>query len=96
MDNSLYTQVNEMAASNKLIASNIKKQSLNVMKERLDAVVKATKQDSVAQAAKYDLLIIEDCYHIDMYKFQFKGLLDILQKDLDTLERAVGLEVQNI
>lgn len=96
MDNSIYQQVESIAASNQLISSNAKKQSLNVLRDKLVALQKSTSLQNTAGLIKYDLLIIEDCYNIDMYKFQFKGVLEILQKDIDMIEKAIGLEAQNL
>jgi hypothetical protein len=36
--------------------------------------------------------MLEDCYNIDMYKFQFKGLKDMIEKDLKNLEESIALE----
>lgn len=94
-DKILYEEVQELASSNEIISKQSKTQTLNVLKSKLEELISMTDNISLKQKMYTALAIIEDCYKIDMYKFQFKGLASILQKDIKNFEETILLENDN-
>lgn len=88
-----YIEQDVISASNEIISKTTKTQTLNVIKDTLEAILQSSTTKSITDTILYDLEIIEDCYKIDMYKFQFKAVTDMLQKDIKNLKEAIALQL---
>lgn len=88
-----YIEQDVISASNEIISKTTKTQTLNVIKDTLEAILQSSTTKSITDTVLYDLEIIEDCYKIDMYKFQFKAVTDMLQKDIKNLKEAIALQL---
>ena len=93
MEDYYYVPTEDMLSSDEIISSIVKTQTLNVIKGELETLLNSTTNKRVLDTIKYNLLILEDCYIIDMYKFQFKGIVDIIQKEIKNIKEVVALEL---
>jgi hypothetical protein len=91
MENELYIEVDSISASDEIISRIAKTQTLNIIKDNLEELLKSTTVKEYISVIQYNLILIEDCYKIDMYKFQFKAIVDMLQKDIKNLKEAIAL-----
>jgi hypothetical protein len=89
----LYIEVEQMSASNEIVSKVSKTQTLNVLKSKLDALFLQTSSDLIKGEIATNIDILNDCYNIDMYKFQLKGLTDIMQKDIKIMQEMIALEI---
>lgn len=88
-----FITVDTMNASNEIIDAKIKVQTLNIIRNEFEKMIELTSNKKYISIIKYNLTLLEDCYKIDMYKFQFKALVDILQKDIKNLKEALALSI---
>jgi hypothetical protein len=93
MNNSLYVEVENMVASNEIVSKIAKTQTLNVLKSKFEALQARTESNNLRSIIETNLTILNDCYIIDMYKFQLKALTDMMQKDLKNIEETIALEI---
>lgn len=89
----LYTEVEAMSASNEIVSKASKTQTLNVLKSKLDLLFTQTSSANIRSMITTNLDILNDCYVIDMYKFQLKALTDIIQKDIKNMQEMIALEI---
>jgi hypothetical protein len=92
-DKILYKEIVDMIPNNEVISKQTRIQTLNVLKSKLDSLYLQTTSDNTRAVISSQLAILNDCYKIDMYKFQFKAVINILQKDIKNIEESILLEV---
>jgi hypothetical protein len=88
----LYQNIESMTTSKEIMNRSAKTQTLNILKDKLLSLSDSTDNIKIKALIAYNILMLEDCYNIDMYKFQFKGLKDMIEKDLKNLEESIALE----
>jgi hypothetical protein len=93
MKNDMYVEVAEMAPSNEVVSKTSRIQTLNIIKATLEDLLTQTTDKNIENIIYAHLLALEDCYKIDMYKFQFKALADMMQKDIKNIKEAIALEI---
>lgn len=93
MEDIYYEDIDTISSSDEIISRIIKTQTLNVLKETLENLLKSTTVHQYISTINYNILLIEDCYKIDMYKFQFKAITDMLQKDIKNLKEVITLQI---
>lgn len=93
MEDYYYVPTEDMLNSDEIISSIVKTQTLNVIKLDLETLLNSTTNKRILDTIKYNLLILDDCYVIDMYKFQFKAIIDIIQKEIKNIKEVISLEL---
>lgn len=93
IDNNMYRTIETIAASDEIASYASRVQTLNVLKGKLEALLLQTTSNNIKRIIGTDLTVIQDCYIVDMYKFQLRGLSDMLQKDIKNIQEAIALEI---
>jgi hypothetical protein len=76
-----------------LIAKHTKTISLNNVLEQLQALKKLTKSATRVAQINSLIMVIEDMFKIDMYKFHFKTATENIKSDIEALKRLIENEV---
>jgi len=87
----------EYLSPNELLPMNVKVQALNGMKARLDKIQTDASTliesediaNGVLSAIDSLMMVLEDSYKINFYKFQFKILTASMNKEIKTLEEII-------
>lgn len=87
----LYREVDSMRNEKQVISEVAKNQTLNVLRSQLIDISDSTNSKRLKAYVEWNIKILDDCYKIDMYKFQFKLVSDMLQKEIKNLKEAVEL-----
>jgi hypothetical protein len=92
MNNDYYVE-QDFNLDAQLIQPSIKTQVLNGIKQRITDQYLSTENKDILAVLDAQTQIIEDAYKIDMYKFQFKLLINILNKELDNIKTILLYEM---
>lgn len=87
-DNELYED-REFLNTDELVGKSIKYQMLGSVKYKTEQLKLITEDENILDALDAILLVVEDAYNIDLYKFQFKSLSNILFTELKDLEETI-------
>ena len=87
----MYTEVAQISKPKELIFNQVKTQTINVLISKLDNLAESTDDDKIKNIIVYNKLILADCLKIDMYKFQFKSVKDMIEKDIKNIQEALAL-----
>lgn len=88
----MYVEKDSLLNSKEIILRTTKSQTLNILMAKLKDLLAKTKDKVTIATINYDLIILEDAYNVDMYAFQFKGLKEIIEKDIKNLSESIALE----
>jgi len=92
IDKSEYYTNREFKSEDKLIQKSHKTQILNALKVKIDDLQSRTMNENLLAIIDAHLAVIDDAYEIDMYGFQFKALLNIMNKELENIKRIIDIE----
>lgn len=87
----IYEEVEILKNTQDIISRAIKTQSLNTLSFKLNTLSSQTTSEQVKEKIQSILTIIEDAYNIDMYKFQFKILSELVSKEISIIEDIVTI-----
>lgn len=96
MKNNYYSQVDSMLSQDQLVPENVKVQALNNIKNKIDELQMLTLDKIILDALSTIALVIEDAYHISLYRFQFTLLTNIATKELKTIEETIAFAAEAI
>ncbi len=96
MDRAGGYQEKELSRSSEIMPRNIKSQILNNLKSILEDLyaaefIKEPPDEIILNIILTNLLVIEDAARIDMYKFQFSALTNILTVEIKNIQDMAGL-----
>lgn len=85
-----------MVNTDEIVNSKTKTQILNNIKSSLEELLteetlKAKPDGNILVAIQTNLSILEDAYSIDLYKFQFKALTNILRVEIKNIKDLINL-----
>lgn len=89
METKDYYTEKKFASESKLVPEKVKLSVLNGIKQKIIEMQGATTDPVVMDALDVHTRLLEDAYNINMYKFQFKLLINILNKELLNLEKII-------
>lgn len=87
---SFYTIVSDIGHPEDVIPKNIKIQSLNSLKFKIEALQKETTDQLVLNSLNTILVSIEDAYQIYMYRFQFQLFVNVINKEIFNAENIIA------
>lgn len=87
-----YITIDTLASENGIISQSLKTKVLNKHVATLLDIKSKIRDIDVKISIDTLLLIIEDAYKIDMYKFQFTLLSDMIEKETKTFEEILTFQ----
>lgn len=85
-DKDLYLDIEHMNTESEIISDVIKTQTFNVIENELNDIIAQNASSDTKYRIEYLKTIMNDARIISIYKFQFKLLLDLIQKEIKTLK----------
>lgn len=87
---SFYTIVSEINHPEDLIPKNIKIQSLNSLKYKIEELQTKTLDQLILNSLSTILVSIEDAYQVYMYRFQFQLFTNLINKEIKNIEEILA------
>lgn len=90
MDNNIFKIVDSMLSDEELVTMNTKVLSLNFFQSQLNELNTPSLAEKHTSKIKAIKQILDDAYELDLYKFQFKILTEILSKEIANLQQEIA------
>lgn len=95
-DHEMYFREVSMQASGEIVSQGVKTQILNNLKSMLEDLLnqeflKDEPDEQILSMINANLMVIEDAYIVDLYKFQFQAITNIISVEIKNIKDLVSL-----